>query len=84
MMTGTDAKVTGMDFKYDILAIAEEAADRGFNAHTLAKKAGITHPTAGKIFRGEQVTQTTLQKVIDVLGLRLSSFRIRSTRRASA
>jgi predicted transcriptional regulator len=37
------------------------------NAHTLAKKSGVSYGTVWKIFRGEQVTGTTLLKIVAVI-----------------
>jgi len=52
---------------YDTRRVARAAAAEGLNAHTLARRSGITHPTVGKIFRGEQVTGTTLLKIVAVI-----------------
>jgi len=53
--------------EYDTKRVAREAVAMGLNAHTLAKKAGVNHATTGKIFRGGQVTGTTLLKIVAVI-----------------
>jgi len=56
-----------MNTRYDTKRVALEAIAMGLNAHTLAKKAGVNHVTTGKVFRGGQVTGTTLLKIVAVI-----------------
>jgi len=59
--------IAKMKPKYDTHRVARAAIKIGLNAHTLAKRAGVNHATTGKIFRGGQVTGTTLRKIVAVL-----------------
>lgn len=60
------------NFGYDIEKIKRVAMERGWTRSKLAHFAGVTSPTVCTLFRGERVTETTIAKVADALGLELA------------
>jgi len=61
---------------YNTLRVAEKATSVGLNSHTLSKRAGISDVTAAKLWRGEQVTGTTMLKIADALDIDLADITI--------
>jgi len=89
----TDMEQQVGKIEYDIPALARAAACQALNAKTLSERAGITHPTAAKIFRGQRISATTVGKVASALGVEVADLvigpyasrrRRRSSRRSPA
>ena len=69
-MTVTDSP--GTDFHYDVGKLKHAALERGWTRYRVAKESGVTSPTVCKFFRGESVTETTVKKIADALGVPMS------------
>ena len=59
-------------FVYDIERIKRTALEMGLPKYRVAEKAGVSAPTVGKLWRGERVTETTIAKIAQALGLNLA------------
>ena len=60
------------DYGYDIEKIKRAAMERGWTRSRLAFFAGVSSPTVCTLFRGKRVTETTVAKVANALGLELA------------
>ncbi len=69
-MTVTDNPET--DFRYDVGKLKHTALERGWTRYRVSKESGVTSPTVCRFFRGESVTETTVKKIADALGVPMS------------
>lgn len=75
------------DYKYDIGRLKRAALERGWTRTRIAKetgKDGVSQPTVCRVWRGESVTETTVRKIADALGVPMSEIVIPVEREVTA
>jgi len=56
---------------YDVEKIRRAVRERGWVQHRLAKEAEVSPVTVSKLYSGGRVTETTMKKIVDALGLEM-------------
>lgn len=56
---------------YDVEKIRRAVRERGWVQYRLAKEAEVSPVTVSKLYSGGRVTETTMKKIVDALGLEM-------------